>query len=230
MTANAIDMANRAESDDQRKQAQARASLLTPIAKAFSTDIGNEVASLGVQVHGGMGFIEETGAAQHMRDIRIAAIYEGTNGIQAIDLVTRKLTMEDGAVMAREIADMRETVRQAASSNEPDFGRMADKLRDTLDALERASAWLLKTLPQSPAQAMAGATSYLRLFAMARGGTALANLAIAARGGQARHGSHIAIARFFAENVCNGAPALEDAICQGADSSLALGHEFLEGA
>lgn len=230
MTANAIDIANRAESEDERKLAQARASLLTPIAKAFSTDIGNEVASLGVQVHGGMGFIEETGAAQHMRDIRIAAIYEGTNGIQAIDLVTRKLTMEDGAVMAREIADMRETVRLASASNAPDFGRMAEKLGEAVDALERASAFMLKTLPNAPSQAMAGATSYLRLFALARGGTALARLALAERDHSARHGSHIAVARFFAENICNGAQALEDAVCHGADSALALGAEFLEDA
>ena len=89
-----------AKTDAARKAAHERASLLTPVAKAFSTDIGIEVASLGVQVHGGMGYIEETGAAQHFRDARIAAIYEGTNGIQALDLVARKVPLEGGKTVA----------------------------------------------------------------------------------------------------------------------------------
>src|SRR5690606_11622758 len=105
-TAVALDRAHLAGDADARARAQARASLLTPLAKAFSTDIGIEVASLGVQVHGGMGFIEETGAAQHYRDARIAAIYEGTNGIQAIDLVTRKLAADSGAAAMDFIAEL----------------------------------------------------------------------------------------------------------------------------
>src|SRR5262249_14281241 len=95
-TAVALDRAERGEAGPARQAAHERASLLTPVAKAFATDIGCEVASLGVQVHGGMGYIEETGAAQHFRDARIAPIYEGTNGIQAVDLVTRKLPIGDG--------------------------------------------------------------------------------------------------------------------------------------
>src|SRR5205807_2459156 len=98
-TAIALDRAQRGRDEIERKTAHERALLLTPIAKAFSTDIGSEVASLGVQVHGGMGYIEETGAAQHYRDARIAAIYEGTNGIQAIDLVMRKLPLAGGATV-----------------------------------------------------------------------------------------------------------------------------------
>src|SRR5262245_46167323 len=94
-TAAAIDRTHRPEGEAARRAAHERASLLTPVAKAFSTDVGIEVASLGVQVHGGMGYVEETGAAQHYRDARIAAICEGTNGIQAIDLVTRKLPLQD---------------------------------------------------------------------------------------------------------------------------------------
>src|SRR5712692_8065730 len=97
-TAVATDRAHRAAGAAERTAAHERASLLTPVAKAFSTDIGIEVASLGVQVHGGMGYVEETGAAQHLRDARIAAIYEGTNGIQAIDLVTRKIPLDGGKV------------------------------------------------------------------------------------------------------------------------------------
>src|SRR6185436_1068713 len=109
-TGAAIDRATRAKDDAARKAGDQRASLLTPIAKAFSTDIGSEVASLGIQVHGGMGFIEETGAAQHYRDARIAQIYEGTNGIQAIDLVTRKLPMMGGAVVRGYLDELRRTV------------------------------------------------------------------------------------------------------------------------
>ena len=96
-TAVALDVSVRATDPKVRSDAAARGALLTPIAKAFSTDIGNEVTSLGVQIHGGMGFIEETGAAQHYRDARITSIYEGTNGIQSIDLVTRKLAVNNGA-------------------------------------------------------------------------------------------------------------------------------------
>ena len=109
-TGAAIDRAQRGKDDAARKAGDQRASLLTPVAKAFSTDIGTEVASLGVQVHGGMGFIEETGAAQHYRDARIAQIYEGTNGIQAIDLVTRKLPMMGGAVVRGYLDELRRTV------------------------------------------------------------------------------------------------------------------------
>src|SRR5450432_368522 len=116
-TAVALDRSHRGKSEAARKAANERASLLTPIAKAFSTDIGNEVASLGVQVHGGMGFIEETGAAQHFRDARIAAIYEGTNGIQAIDLVTRKLPLEGGKTVALYLDELRATVAAVKESN-----------------------------------------------------------------------------------------------------------------
>ena len=113
----------RASRADERRAeaAHERASLLTPVAKAFSTDIGNEVASLGVQVHGGMGFIEETGAAQHFRDARILPIYEGTNGIQAIDLVTRKLPLSGGAAVGRDRRD-RARSRRCKAANDPAFG------------------------------------------------------------------------------------------------------------
>ncbi len=126
LTAMALDRA-RVLTGAEAAEAADDAALLTPLAKAFSTDVGDEVASLGVQVHGGMGFIEETGAAQLMRDSRIAAIYEGTNGIQAIDLVTRKLPLAGGAAVKRQIASMQEVVgmvRQAPGG----FGATADRL------------------------------------------------------------------------------------------------------
>src|SRR6202035_5966919 len=112
---------------------------LTPIAKAFSTDIGDETASIGVQVHGGMGFIEETGAAQHMRDARITAIYEGTNGIQSIDLVTRKLAAQGGASVWALLDELSDIVKRVEASNDPAFGTTGAKLRAALGALDRAS-------------------------------------------------------------------------------------------
>ena len=127
-----------------RAAAAARGALLTPIAKAFSTDIGNEVASLGVQIHGGMGFIEETGAAQHYRDARITPIYEGTNGIQSIDLVTRKLAANGGAAVLALLGELTETVIRVETSNDPAFGTTGAKLRDALGSLDRTSRWLLE--------------------------------------------------------------------------------------
>src|SRR5688572_9039428 len=135
-TAVAIDRSHRAGSEEERKAADERAALLTPIAKAFSTDIGIEVASLGVQVHGGMGFIEETGAAQHLRDARIAAIYEGTNGIQSLDLVSRKIAMSNGNAVRGYIAELRRTVDAVNASNDPAFGFTGTRLAEALDSLE----------------------------------------------------------------------------------------------
>src|SRR5690606_36504945 len=179
-TAVSLDMAARAADPDVRTAAAARGALLTPIAKEFSTDIGNEVASLGIQVHGGMGFIEETGAAQHYRDARITSIYEGTKGIQAIDLVTRKLAADDGAAMSALHDDMSETVKRVEALNDPAFGTTGERLRDALGSLERAGKWLLERLASSPNDALAGATPYLRLFGSALGGCKLAEEALAA--------------------------------------------------
>ena len=128
-TAVAIDRAQRA-ADDGGAQGRARARLLlTPVAKAFSTDIGIEVASLGVQVHGGMGYIEETGAAQHYRDARIAAIYEGTNGIQAIDLVTRKLPLAGGATVRAISASCGARSRRSTPPTTRHFGGPGCRMR-----------------------------------------------------------------------------------------------------
>ena len=217
-TAAAIDRSHHG-SEAERKAADERAALLTPIAKAFSTDIGIEVASLGIQVHGGMGFIEETGAAQHLRDARIAAIYEGTNGIQALDLVGRKIAMSNGAAVRGYIAELRKTVDQVNASNDPAFGFTGTRLAETLDSLERATAWLLGKLEKEPQAAQAGATPYLRLFGNAAGGCMLASEALAAlRLSEGDPASRIAIARFFAENVAVQADGLERSIIEGADS------------
>jgi 3-(methylsulfanyl)propanoyl-CoA dehydrogenase len=220
-TAVAIDRAHRSRDETARATAHERASLLTPIAKAFATDIGCEVSSLGVQVHGGMGYIEETGAAQHFRDARIAAIYEGTNGIQAIDLVTRKLPMSDGNAVRAYIDELRATADAVKAANDPAFGATAARLTDAIDSLARATEWLLKA-PQSEA-ALAGATPYLRLFAHAAGGALLVKEALAAirMAGDGSAPARVALARFFAENIAVTAGGLERAVTDGGTSVTA---------
>jgi hypothetical protein len=201
--------------------------LLTPVAKAFSTDIANEVASLGIQVHGGMGYIEETGAAQHLRDARIAAIYEGTNGIQAIDLVQRKLSLSQGEIVRSEIADMREVIGAIKQSNAAAFGDMELSLREAVDALACATSFMQEASAARPNEALAGATPYLRLFAIARGGTLLARGALAAHRLSSAGSSdpllaaRTAAARFFAENIAPSALSLEREVTRGAGSVLA---------
>lgn len=233
MTAEAIDRAHLEEDPARRKQAHERASLLTPVAKAFSTDIGVEVSSLGVQVHGGMGFVEETGAAQHFRDARIAPIYEGTNGIQAIDLVTRKLPLSGGETVRAQIASMRATVARLLKESTPAFGATAPRLRDAIESLDRATSYLLQAMSSNAqGEALAGATPYLRLFALAQGGAALAEMALAANAQAAAgdkdpaHAGRIALCRFFAENIAVGAKGLEDTVMSGAgflqDATLML--------
>jgi acyl-CoA dehydrogenase len=233
VTAAAIDRAHLEADPQKRRQAGERASLLTPIAKAFSTDIGVEVASIGVQVHGGMGFVEETGAAQHLRDARILPIYEGTNGIQAIDLVTRKLPLSGGATARAQIASMRGTVTRLIKDATPAFGLTAPRLREAVESLDRATSFMLKAVSaNAPDDALAGAAPYLRLFALAQGGALLADAALAASAmmssgdSDPAHPGRIALCRFFAETVATGARGLEEAVTAGAgsqqDAQLAL--------
>jgi len=235
MTAAAIDRSRLAPDAEARRKAHEFASLLTPVAKAFSTDIGCEVASLGVQVHGGMGFIEETGAAQHLRDARIAPIYEGTNGIQAIDLVMRKLPLADGTTVRGAIAEMRKVGTRLVASRDEAFGATAARLREAVEALDDATSFLLKALAgHSLADALAAATPYLRLFGIAQGGTALAMAALAASEARAAgdanpaHAGRIALARFFAENIATGARGLAQTVMTGA-SALADAEAALAG-
>ncbi len=218
--AHALDMAHAGE---EARHWQERANLLTPVAKAFSTDVGVEVASLGVQVHGGMGFIEETGAAMLLRDARIAPIYEGTNGIQAIDLVTRKLPQSGGAHIAGYISELRQVAESVRQSNLASLGATADRLDRALDDLDEATGFLLAAQGDGRAEeALAGATPYLRLFALAAGGCCLARAALAEGGG-----GRTALCRFFAENLAGETSALKDRVVHGAASlaaaSAALG-------
>jgi acyl-CoA dehydrogenase len=227
-TALAIDRSEREGDEAKRQQAHAQASLLTPVAKAFSTDVANEVASLGIQVHGGMGYIEETGAAQLFRDARIAAIYEGTNGIQAIDLVTRKLPLGDGAVVKAHVEDLRAVVSALEADNDPGFGASAVRLGEAVDSLARATAWLIGQLGKAPDAALAGATPYLRLFGFASGGCLLAKRALSTKRAGEDAAAALATVRFFAEHIAVNAGSLERTVVEGAgginnaDAALAV--------
>jgi acyl-CoA dehydrogenase len=219
-TAMALDRSERGAGDAARQAAYEQASLLTPVAKAFSTDIANDVTSLGVQVHGGMGYIEETGAAQLFRDARIAAIYEGTNGIQAIDLVTRKLPLSGGAAIKAHLGELRGIVEALNASNDPAFGWTPVRLEDAVESLSRATSWLLARLDKDADSALAGATPYLRLFGLATGGCLLAKQALAALRIGADSAGRAALARFFAENSAVQAGALERTVVEGAASVI----------
>jgi butyryl-CoA dehydrogenase len=224
-TAEAIDRSHRAQGSAERQAASDRAALLTPVAKAFSTDLAIEVASLGIQVHGGMGFIEETGAAQHLRDARILSIYEGTNGIQAIDLVTRKLPMSGGEAVLRQIEEMRRITRQLADTNCVSLQAAAPQLAKATDSLERATRFMLGALAENATEeALAGASPYLRLFATAQGGALLgasglaAHRAATAGDNDHAHAGRVQLARFFADNIATSAPGLADVVVGGAAS------------
>jgi acyl-CoA dehydrogenase len=219
-TAVAIDRSEREPDPAARASAHERASLLTPVAKAFSTDVATDVASLDVQIHGGMGFIEETGAAQLYRDARITQIYEGTNGIQAIDLVARKLPMSGGATVRGYIGELRDTIEAVRAANDPAFGMTATRLNEAVDQLARATEWLLTTQVGDPDRALAGATPYLRLFGLAAGGCMLAADAMAAlRAGDGAVSAPrmIATAKFFATNLTTAAGGLATTVVEGAD-------------
>jgi 3-(methylthio)propanoyl-CoA dehydrogenase len=203
----AADVAHAAPDAETRARARRREDLLTPIAKAWSTDMGVDVASLGVQVHGGMGFMQGTLAEQLYRDARIAPIYEGTNGIQAIDLVGRKLVGDGGAAMADLLAEIRATAAAARASNDPQLVQIADRLLDGAAALQAATDWMLATLPHTPNVALAGATAYLALAGDVIGGHFLTR---AAAGSDLDHSAdrvrRLALAGFYAETVLAAAP------------------------
>ncbi|GLT09337.1 acyl-CoA dehydrogenase [Sulfitobacter porphyrae] len=183
--AHAIDMTN-ATGDAAWK---ARAALLTPIAKAFGTDVGIEVAQTGVQVHGGMGFVEETGAAQFARDVRVTAIYEGTNGIQAMDLVGRKM-MDGGDAAGALLDEMEADIERARDS----FPNMADAVWQACESLREATDWLVA---QDDLQArFAGAVPYLRAFARVLGGHLHLKAAMADKGGPRER-----LARFYIQRI-----------------------------
>ena len=218
----AADLAEVGDSAEVREAAKLREELLTPIAKAWSTDMGVEVASLGVQVHGGMGYMNETLAAQLYRDARIAPIYEGTNGIQAIDLVGRKLSMADGAAMTAMMAEIEVTAREARETNDPGLVQIAERLLAANAALGEATQWMRTAMADDRETALAGATAYLALAGDVIGGHFLAKGAVAARASDAQtRGRMTALAGFFAETALAAAPGAVAGITQGGKAMLA---------
>ncbi len=219
-TASELDRAERATDAKVGAAASHLAALLTPIAKSFSTDVACEVASIGIQVHGGMGFVEETGAAQYLRDARILPIYEGTNGIQAIDLVTRKLPLEGGAIVKAHLQELDSIVEEVSALNRPDLGLTGVRLKEAVEALQGASLFVGQALQSDPGTALASAAPYLRLFGITTGGAYLAKGALDALNDGARAETAASLARFFAENVVTEAPGLEQLVTTGAQSVL----------
>jgi alkylation response protein AidB-like acyl-CoA dehydrogenase len=210
--AGALDRAEREPDAAARAAAEGRLALLTPLVKAWCTDVGFEIASTALQVHGGMGYIEETGVAQLLRDARIAMIYEGTSGIQALDLVGRKLKMADGRLPAALFEELRGDLAALDAAGEPALRR---GLADALGTLEQATSWLQAEHDNDPDAAAAGATPYLRLFATTLGGFLLARSALAARGGELADSKH-ASAAFYVGQLLPPAAALLSAITAGS--------------
>jgi 3-(methylsulfanyl)propanoyl-CoA dehydrogenase len=223
-----IDLAARHPDEDVRTHSQELADLLTPITKGWGTDLGVEVTSLAVQVHGGAGYVEETGVAQHFRDARIAPIYEGTNGIQAIDLVARKLPMRAGGVIADYLAGIEATAGELAGSADDDLAAIGKRLEEAQVTLARTTDWLLTDGLADPTNSLAGASPYLAMCGVVTGAWLLARSALAARrlldageGDPAFLTQKILTAGFYAEQILPRAAAQAPAVTAGAADLLA---------
>jgi len=225
----AADLAKYADSDEARLAASLREELLTPIAKGWSTDVGVEVASMGLQVHGGMGFIEETGVAQFLRDARITTIYEGTTGIQANDLIGRKLGRDGGLTAQAVIAEMR--ALHGALAESPSLKGSATVYADAVAALERGVQYAVAHNGSDIRSVAAGAVPLLKLFGIAAGGWQLLRSALIAEQRLSKaqgaalapsfYQGKIATAQFYANHVLCQAPGLAHAIVEGAAGTLA---------
>ena len=220
-----VDVAHRHPDAEERQRRQARVDLLTPVLKGWCTELGIEIASLGVQVHGGMGFIEETGAAQYLRDARITTIYEGTTGIQAADLVGRKLPAQQGAAMAELIAEIRSVVAAVERVDGTLFTSIAQQLAAGVDALEWASDWMRATLASDPTAAFAASVNYMMLAGTVCGGWQLARSALIAQASSAPDDflrGKITTAAFYAEQILPKAASLLTSVRAGASHAQAL--------
>ena len=216
LNAEAVDLERHALDEETRVAHRELADLLTPVSKAWCTDMGMDVARLATQVYGGMGYVEETGIAQRERDIRIAAIYEGTNGIQAMDLVGRKLPMRGGGVVEDFLRRMEETAAPA---------ELLAPLREAIGALREATAWILEHGAQRPDDAYAAAGPYLRMFGITAGGWVMARQAVAAAAlgdDDPYAAAKVATARFYCTELLPQAGGLLPAVRAGADLLLGL--------
>ena len=231
LNAKAIDIALSHPEESERERGKELTNLLTPLSKGWCTDLGNELTSLGIQIHGGMGFVEETGAAQHYRDIRIAGIYEGTNGIQAIDLVGRKLSMRNGEVVNELLGEIDDTISDLSDNNLSEIG---DSLRQATGSLKAASIWLLQNGGGSNDEGLAGATPYLRMFGTTVGGWLMAKSALKAQSLLSESSDNkdfleakIETATFYAQQLLPQVSGLLPSVTSGAHSLFAINSETL---
>jgi 3-(methylthio)propanoyl-CoA dehydrogenase len=211
----------------ERKKRQAITDLLTPVVKGWCTENAIDITSTGIQVHGGVGFIEETGACQHMRDARITTIYEGTTGIQANDLIGRKVASEKGATVRLLLGEMMDTLAALDAAGDKELQVIGESLQAGTLALEKATEWLLANYDRDPASAAAGAVPYLKLFGTVAGGWLMARAALVAAtrlttADAGFYRAKMVTARFYAEHVMPEAQAYCQAIVNGASSVLAL--------
>jgi alkylation response protein AidB-like acyl-CoA dehydrogenase len=224
VVASAMDAALRHPSEEARKTNQAFVDLMIPVVKGWSTETGIEVASLGVQVHGGMGFIEETGAAQHLRDARITTIYEGTTGIQASDLVGRKIAREGGATAKAVVSLWRQFDADLAKSKNPDIQAIRAAFAAGVQAVSEGVEFICSE--KNPHNAFAGAVPFLKLMGVVAGGWQMARAALAAEKNMASdkafYEAKIKTARFYADHVLVQAPALGNTVVKGGAAVMAL--------
>ncbi len=232
VVAAAMDVARRHPDKAMRQRNQAFVDLMIPVVKGWCTETGIEVASLGVQVHGGMGFIEETGAAQHLRDARITTIYEGTTGIQANDLIGRKIAREGGATVKGWLEHLKGFDAELGKSNNADVRVIRARLADGAQAVADSVDWLLAHFGQDVRAASAAAVPFLRLMGIVAGGWQMARAALIAEqrlaGGEVDkpfYEAKLATARFYADQLLVQAPGLAATITSGAAGVMTLGEE-----
>lgn len=229
-TAKATDVAAKHPDSEEREKNEALSALLTPVAKVWLTDSGVEITSSAIQVYGGMGYVEETGLPQLYRDVRITPIYEGTNGVQALDLVTRKLPMADGGVVRGYIDEMRKLDAEMSEEGAV-FADLRARLTSAIDDLSEATEWLLARHGDDPAAVSAAASPYAQMFGVVAGGYYLARSALAAQRrieagqGAAFEANKLATAQFFAEQILPSASARLPAVKAGAAPLFAIAAE-----
>jgi alkylation response protein AidB-like acyl-CoA dehydrogenase len=226
VVAAAMDFSHKNSNKDEREKQQAFVDLMIPVVKGWSTETGIEVASLGVQVHGGMGFIEETGAAQHLRDARITTIYEGTTGIQAGDLVGRKIAREGGVTVKGWLALLGSFDQELSKSKNPDIQVIRQRLAAGAQAVGESVEFILGAASKDPNSAFAGAVPFLKLMGIVAGGWQMARAALIAEGkkegDQAFYAAKITTARFFADHLLSQAPGLAAVVTSGAAAVMTL--------
>jgi acyl-CoA dehydrogenase len=227
VTAVATDAAQRERDPALRQRAQSRLALLIPVVKGWCTESAVLLASLGIQVQGGMGYIEETGAAQYLRDARILPIYEGTTGIQALDLVGRKLLRDGGQAARQLLAEMRQTLDELNAAGSPELKTTSALLRGGIDALDRAVQFVVNTGATDLKRALAGAAPLLRLFGIVCGGWQMARAALiatrqltAGRGESGFYRTKLLTGQFYGANVLSEADSLAYAVTNGAGPIL----------